>query len=250
MIFSRHFIAFLCLGLLPACLLKAADDDEAIRRPSVGLRFTWLTTRMFDTTTVLYSTTKPVAYYSVSGAQSFARFLVSPTVEYRLKPKLSVGAEFRFHHAKFAETSTMKSGIQDPNSNTDDRKTTTIQSTSKANYWEFPFLARYYGLRKKGWWSPAYVGAGAEWRHIGKVRTGTDSTFADGVTDYSEIPAVPNRANQVGAVAAVGMRLVDDATHIKVHLEFRFIRWQGSTFQSVSYHSAPNQMELGLAFSY
>jgi hypothetical protein len=205
---------------------------------------------MFNTDTVTYSTTRPVADYSVTGNSNFARFLFSPTVEYRLKSKLSVSGEFRFHHAQFLQTTIMKSGLVDPNSNIDDRLTSTIKQSNKANYLEFPFLVRYYGIRKKGWWSPAYAGAGVEYQHIGRVRTGTDYTWADGVTDYNEVPTAPVRSNQVGVIAAVGMRLVDYATHLKMNAEVRFIRWKGPAFQSQSYRSSPNQVEIGLGFSY
>jgi hypothetical protein len=248
--FIRFFIAILCLGLFPACLLWGADADDTVRRPSIGLRLSWYPTRMFTTDSATYSTTHPIADYSVWGSANFARFMVSPTAEFRLKPKLSVSGEFRFHHAKFVQFTTMKSGLVDPNSTGDDRVTSVIKQTNRANYWEFPFLARYYGLRKKGWWSPAYVGAGVEYQHIGRVRTETDYTWADGVTEYNEIPTVPSRANQVGFIAAAGMRLVDETTRLKMNVELRYIRWQGRAFEGPSYRSTPGQFELGLGFSY
>jgi hypothetical protein len=251
MISLRPFAAILCLSLLPACVLRAADDDDnTIRRPSIGFRVSWYATRMFETGTVTYSTTKPVADYTITSNSSYARFFFSPTAEFRIKPKLSVSGEFRFHHASFIETSQMKSGVVDPNANADDRLNSTIKRSNKANYWEFPFLVRYYGIRKKGWWSPAYVGAGVEYQHIGRVRTGTDYTWADGVTDYNEIPTAPAHANQVGVIAAAGMRLVDYATHLKVNVEARYIRWQGRAFEAQSYRSTPNQVEVGIGFSY
>ena len=143
----------------------------------------------------------------------------------------------------------MKSGTIDPNSGGDDRKTTTIAQTSKANYWEFPFLAHYYGIRRGKLWSRSYVSGGVALRHVGRVRTGTGYAYADGTTDYNEVPAVPNRSNQVGLVVGAGLRFID-SFNIKLTPEVRFTRWLGTTFQGIAYRSAANQVQAGVGISF
>jgi opacity protein-like surface antigen len=244
------FKSLLVAGLAAGFAAAADDTDPAIRRPSFGIRIESFGTRMFSTKSdVEASTTKPIADYTYSASSSSPRVAIEPTVEYRLLPKLSISAGLCFHHAQYQQVTEIKTGTVDPNSGSDDRKPTTITESTKANYWEFPVLAHYYGLRPGRWWSRAYVSAGVKLRHVGRVRTGTDYANADGTTDYNEIPAVPGRSNQLGFVAGAGLRLID-SFNIKMTPEVRFIRWQGVTFQGLAYRSMANQVEVGVGFSF
>jgi opacity protein-like surface antigen len=246
----RPFPIALLLSLLAGCLAAQDTNGPAIRRPSFGIRLETFDIPMFSTKSNLaVSTTKPVADYTYSATSDSPRLAVEPAIEYRLWDKVSVSAGFCFHHAQYQQTTKIKSGTIDPNVGVDDRGTTTITETSKANYWDFPFLAHYYGLRPGKWWSRSYVSAGVQLRHVGRVRTGTDYSYADATTDYNEIPAVPDRRNQVGLVVGGGLRFID-SNNIKLTPEVRFIRWQGTTFQGPAYRSTANQVEAGVGFSF
>ena len=244
----RKVARFVCL--LSAPLLFAADDAEpAIRRPSFGFRIESYANRLFSTTNTEVVTTKPVADYTYTGSTHSARAGVAPTLEFRMTKHVSLGVELHFHHAQYQQTTSFTSGIVDPNANADDRKMTTIKETTQANYWEVPLVARYYGFRRNGWLSKAYGAGGVEWRHVGRIRTGTEYAYADGTTDYNEIPAQPDLTNQAGAVVGVGFRFIN-SLHMKFTPEVRFVRWQGIVFQGQSYRSRENQLELSLGWSY
>jgi hypothetical protein len=232
----RTLFRSLLLASTVAASAAAADDNgPAIRRPSFGFRIEWFDTPMFRTTYVATSTTNPAAAYTYSGTTDSPRWAVEPTAEYRVLDRLSISAGLCFHHAQYQQTSTV----------TENSATNTIAQTSTANYWEFPFLAHYYGFGSGRWWSKPYVSAGLQFRHIGRVRTGTDYIYSDDTTNYNEIPAVPNRSNQLGFVAGVGLRFIDDF-NIKMTPEIRFIRWQGETFEGPAYRSMTNQLEVGV----
>jgi hypothetical protein len=154
-----------------------------------------------------------------------------------------------FHHALYRAVTEMRSGVKDSNSSTDDRAVTTITETTKANYWELPVLARYYGIRRSGLLAKAYVAGGPAFRHVGKIRTGTEFAYADSTTDYNEAAAVPNLRNQFGAVAAVGLRFIDEVG-LKVTPEIRFVRWRGLAFQGTSYRSTQNDASIGIGFAF
>jgi hypothetical protein len=126
----------------------------------------------------------------------------------------------------------------------------TLTQGVKARYWEAPLMARYFGLLPSGLFSHAYIAAGVEYRHVGLVRDRNRYQYADGEIYYDQTPATPNLTNQFGYVAGLGMRLIDDATKIRVMPEVRFIRWQGTTFQGPGYRSAANQLEIGVGVSY
>jgi hypothetical protein len=245
---SSKIVFFACL--VPGFLLFGQDDTPpAIRRPSLGIRIEYFDTPFFKTSTVQASTTDPIADYTYIGSTGSPRWVLAPTVEYRLWGHLSLSGELHFHHAQYKQTTQMLSGLRDPNSSTDDRQVTTITQTTRANFWEFPFLVHYYGFRPKGWFHRAYASAGVEWRYVGKIRTGTDYSYADGTTDYNEIPAQPNLTNQFGVVVGGGLRFMD-AFRVKVTPEVRYIRWQGVTFQGQGYRSMPDQLEAGIGLSF
>lgn len=194
-------------------------------------------------------TTPPVASYSYFPSNGSQKAALAATFEYMFTPRLSVGAEFYLTHAKYTLTTQVRNGLPGPNAGVDDRPLTTYAESSNADYWVFPMLARYGGVRSRGFLSHLYVAAGAEYRHVGRVRTGTDIYYPDGTTGYTEIAAVPTNSNQIGGVIGLGLRMLDDLG-IKVAPEIRFIRWTNSTFEGPGYHSQMNQAEAGLGFSF
>lgn len=258
--------------LLAAGACRAADDSQtatpappdsskvttdagepkrpAVRRPSLGFRVTYFGLPFFKTATTTASTTTPViASYTYVGGTSSPKLAVSPTAEYRLTDRLSLGIEFRFHHTDFSQTTTILSGIVNPNASTDDRQPITITQQTEASYWEVPLLAHYYGLPGGGLLSRAYASGGWEFRYISNIRTGTDFSYPGGATDYNEIPVGSGRNTQFGAVVGLGLRFID-AFNIKISPEVRFTRWMGSTFQGQGYNAAANELEGGIGISF
>jgi hypothetical protein len=238
------------LAMAPALFAAdAASDPAEIHRPSVGFRIECFGNRLFTTSTTQVTTTQPIQSITYASTSHSPKIGIAPTIEYRITHHLSLGLELLFHHAEYTLTENIVSGKLDPNASSDDRKTTTITQNSKINYWEVPLVARWYGFTKSGILSNVYVGGGLEWRHIGRVRTGNEFAYADGVTDYNETPVKPSLTNQAGVVAALGYRAAN-RLKMKFTPEVRFIRWQGVPFQGPSYRSQSNQVELSLGWSY
>ncbi|HLH44451.1 MAG TPA: hypothetical protein VKV74_15780 [Bryobacteraceae bacterium] len=259
--FLRDFGAA-CLGmaLASAPLLgqqKAPSPDTgadtgfpaALRRFYFGIRVEDFPLRLFNTTTAQSSTQQPIADYTYSGSSSSQKAAPAATFEYTINPRLSVGVEFYLTHVKFIQTTQVRTGLPSPNSSTDDRPVTTYVESSTADYWVLPFLVRYNGLRSRGFLRHLYGVAGAEYRRVGRVRTGTDIYYPDGGAGYTEIPAIPTHSNQMGGVVGLGLRFVDDLG-LKVAPEVRFIRWDSATFEGPSYVSARSQAEISLGFAF
>jgi len=253
MIFSRTLITALCVSLLP-CALPAQDDKSAEgssgegRRWLVGARLEGFASSLFTGQTVTAHTTSPIADYTYTGSSKSPRVSLGPSFEYRLSDHLTVGAEFRFHHAEYKQITQMRSGLVDPTLASDTRPVSTYTENTKINYYEAPLLLHYY-LRSPEPLKRVYVSAGVEYRHVGRVRTGTEFVYADGSTDYNEIPATPLRTNQLGLVAGVGLRYVT-RFKLRIEPELRFINWQGATFREAAIRSAVNQVEFGFGFSF
>lgn len=241
--------AAFCVWLAPTVLGAADEPQPVVRRPSIGIRIQLLPGRPFGTSVVERSTTSPVAEYADSATSASGGYTVAPTLEYRLTDRFSLRTEFRLHRTHYQQKSEMLSGEKDPNAVTDDRRTSTITVTTKANYWEIPLLVQYHGLRRTRLLSRAYLLGGMEFRHAGKIRTGNEYSWADGVTDYNETPSGVARRNLVGATVGIGIRFVDDL-RIKIMPEVRYVRWSGSTFEGTAFHSLVNQCEAGIGVSF
>ncbi len=243
----------LCAWLLPAACLFAADDSAPAPwwRPTVGVRIGAAPMSLFRTDTAYASTTAPVASYTYVPSTSTFKLDVAVTAEHSFSKRFSLGLEIRFHHAQFLQTTTMLSGILDPNSTYDDRRPSTFVESTKARYYEAPLVARYYGLRPAGLFSRAFVAVGLEYRRVGLVRNRNEYLYADGEINYTQtVVAPPSMTNQLGFVAGAGMRFIDEPTRIRVTPEVRFIRWKGDVFQGPGYRSAANQLEIGVGVSY
>ena len=238
------------LGVVCACIgctaLSAADDaPEPARRYSFGARIEYLTTPLFRTYYGTASTTNPISS-SVSIATTHTpRFTLVPLLEFRLTSHVSAQTELHFRHAQYQEVTYTTFGVQDPNSPVDDRRMTTVRLTNKINYWEIPLLANYYGLRRSGVLRRLFVTAGAELRHVGRVRTGTEYSNADNTYDYNENPALSLHSNQIGLVAGVGLRS-GTLFHLRAKPEIRYIQWQGTLFDGTAYRSAHRQLQVGM----
>ena len=253
MTFRNAFTTFTLVVAVFCPAMRAQEQEKVeppiVRRPSLGVRFVYIGSPGFETFGAQQSTTKPIADYTYSASTSKGRLRVSPNLEYRLTPRISLGLEFLFEHAEYKQTTQIRSGTKDPNASTDTRPVTTTTETTRSSYWELPFMARYYRLRRSGILSKAYIAGGAAYRHIGNVRSGTEYQNADGTTDYNEIAATRASTNQVGFGGGIGIRFVDDF-RIKITPELRIIRWLGHSFEGPSYRSAPYQYAATLGFSF
>jgi hypothetical protein len=97
--------------------------------------------------------------------------------------------------------------------------------------------------------SKTYFAGGMQYRRVGRIRTGTEYSNADGTTDYTEIAASAQKKNQFGITVGIGMRFIDQVG-IRVAPEIRYTRWVGATFQGTSYRSVSNQLEAGFGLSF
>lgn len=235
--------------LLAPAVLGAEDGLEDTHRYQIGGRVQAFPLRLFEVKSLTKSTTQPIADYTYNSSTKSQKATLTPTFEYRLNSRWSVGTDFMLHHANYVEKEEIRTGKKDPNASTDDRKVTTITQTTKANYWEMPILARYYGLRSSGILKKAYAIGGLGFRHVGRVRTGNEYSYADSTTDYNEAPARPSRQNQFGAVAGIGLRFIDDFK-LKIMPEVRYTRWAGYTFEGQSYKSVQNELRVGFGISF
>lgn len=230
--------------------------DATVTPPkySFGVRIEYFPERFFQTQYVQTNTTNPIQTSDYYGTSAGSKITLGLTAEYLMTKHLSLGLDFFYHQEEYTQLDKVKSGLQDPNSSYDNRPVTSITQDTRANYWDFPLVARYYISRAKaprglGWISQTFLIGGGTFRHVANIRTGTSTSLPDGSTSYNEVPVTPQNRNTVGLVGGVGYKLFEYGK-FKAMGEARYTRWFGYTFQGPAYESQKNQLEIGLSFTY
>jgi hypothetical protein len=231
-----------------------SDVTVTPARISFGVRVEYFPERFFQTQYTQTSSTNPIlssAYFATSAG---SKYTLGLTGEYLLTKRISLGLDFYYHQEEYTQLDQIKSGLLDPNSSYDNRPLTSVTQDTRADYWDVPVVARYYGLRSKaprglGWLSQTFLIGGGAYRHVSNIRTGTSTSLPDGSTAYNEIPVAPNHNNLLGLVGGVGYKLFEYGK-FKAMGEARYTRWFGYTFQGPAYESQKNQLEIGLSFTY
>jgi hypothetical protein len=223
-------------------------------RISFGVRVEYFPERFVQTQYTQTNTTNPILNSSYFGTSAGAKYTLGLTGEYLLTRRISLGVDFFYHQEEYTQLDQIKSGMLDPNSSYDNRPLTSVTQDTRANYWDVPVVARYYGLRSKaprgmGWLTQTFLIGGGAYRHVSNVRTANATSLPDGSTSYNEIPAAPNHNNLLGLVGGVGYKLFEYGK-FKAMGEVRYTRWFQYTFQGPAYESQKNQLEIGLSFTY
>ena len=230
------------------------DAPVTMPRVSFGIRIEYFPERFFQTQFTTINTTNPILSTSSFGTSAGSKLYFGLTSEYRLTKRVTVGLDFFRHQAEYTQLSLIKSGLPDPNSSYDNRPVTSLTQDTRAYYWDFPLVVRYYGFHVKripgmGWLSQTYLLGGGAYRHLSDVRTGTSTSFPDGSTSYNEIPVAPLHNNLFGVVGGAGYKFFE-YNKWKAMIEARYTRWFEDTYQGASYKSAKNQVELGISITY
>ncbi len=225
------------------------QDLEGTRRFTFGIHIQAYPLKMFDTKDATSSTAKPLADYNYSTTTDSPKVGFGPAFEYRITNHISAGVEMLFHRVQYKQLTETRTGKKDTSTTTDSRPLATLNETTRSNTWEFPVLARYYGIRERGIFSKLYVLGGGSFRRTTNVRTANEISNADGTTDYNEIATRPAKANQVGMVGGFGIRFIDNY-RIRIAPEVRITRWNGFAFQGQSVTSVRNDIQGGIGITF
>ncbi len=232
----------------------SSDATVTSPRYSFGFRVEYFPQRFFQTAFTTINTTNPILSTSSFGTSAGSKLSFGLASEFRLNDHVTVGLDFFRHQEEYTQLSLIKSGLQDPNSSYDNRPVTSVTQDTRADYWDFPLVARYYGFHLKrikymNWLGQTYLLGGGAFRHVSNIRTGTSTSEPDGSTSYNEIPAAPLHNNLLGVVGGGGYKVFEYGK-FKALAEARYTRWFDSTFEGAAYRGAKNQVELGLSFTY
>jgi hypothetical protein len=134
-----------------------------------------------------------------------------------------------------------------------DAYTTSYYSRTRANYFDFPLLARYHS-RYSLLHSSVFVEGGGTARFVEQITTSTtvDTTVnAALVSDCcTEIPDRPSHRLVAGPTVGLGLRIPRDEIGVQIVPEIRYTRWLENTFSAVPTMSNRNQAEVLLSITF
>ncbi len=158
------------------------------------------------------------------------RYLIGPTVEFRLPWRLSIGVDALYKRIGYEYQQTA------PN---------VLTTGTVANSWEFPALLKWEIL--PGPIRP-FVDAGMSVRHISGISQVRD--VANVVTEINNVPEF-NKQNDIGFVFGGGVAF--KFSRVRVSPEFRYVRWGSEAFRDpvlTLLRSNRNQGDFLLGFTF
>jgi Outer membrane protein beta-barrel domain len=234
---------------------SSENPDKGVRKHfTIGLRIRDLPLKQFSvmgnqTTLTTTTTTTPARDWSFTTTSKSPWWGAGVDLEYAVNPHWTVTAELMMTRLHYTKTTTIAWGTDDPTTTVDERSHMFLDEDTRATLWDVPVLVHYRGLFPSGRLSNMFVSAGAAFRTVTKLKSSTAITYPDTSTGTDLTTAPLSKRTLVGAVAGVGIRVVDDF-HIVWTPEIRYTRWDGSTFGTDSTVSPKNQLEVGLGFTF
>lgn len=235
----------ICLMTMPAAYGQESSSTPepevkptGWKRLSIGIRVAGYPFNVLSNKDVNITTTNPPATFAISTSNTYLQVGVGPSLEYALFGKFSLAAELFYHRLSYTKTTQITI--------TSDDALTGITETTSARLWDAPVLLRYRGFGESGIRSKIYATVGGELRDVAHIHSLTVTNLPNGTNLVGYAPAAPSIRNLPGAVAGVGLRLVDDFG-IKVEPEVRYTHWFGDTFDSGSTRSRKEQVDISIA---
>jgi len=194
----------------------------------------------FDSKTWKYSS---VATTDISNHLGFGL-----TFALDITSRVSLNVDALYRRAGFRSGLDITEGLDDDNTEADERKYTTGFEQTKLDYWDVPVTMRIHDgpatRRVRG-----FIEAGAVLRHAANVRTYSERSEPGRAPVVETTPAVVSHTNTLGGVVGAGW---DWRTGKMVHFvpQLRYTHWAKPVFDTGGARSARGQIEfmLGITF--
>jgi hypothetical protein len=142
----------------------------------------------------------------------------------------------------------------DATTSLNDPLTTMTFDRTRANYYDFPLLARYHLSKYHLLHSPVFIEAGGTMRYVDQITTSTtvDTTVNSALVSNccSEVPDRPAHRIVYGPTVGFGLRLLPDEFGVRITPEIRYTRWLDATFSSGPTKSNHDQAEVLISITF
>ncbi len=227
---------------------KIRESQQREKRFSFGFRVRGFPWELIQSRTQTVSYPNPVESITYQTTPFGRQFGGGLTLELVLTRHILFSAEALYTHVRYSKITNLYVGTDNTATTADERKLTTTNEFTEANFWDIPLMFRFQGLRSSGVLSKIYFSGGATLRHVGNVKTNSAVIDPEDNVTYSTAPASTKR-NLLGTVFGLGMRFTDDF-NIHVTPEARYTMWRGYSFNGDSTLTRKGQVEIGLGFTF
>ncbi len=221
-----------------------------VRRVSAGATLSVLILPVVKLGTVNTITLSPVAdilYNSVGVEQ---RLGWGGQAQAAVTERFAVNVGFLLRRAGYQMNADILEGTDNPNTPQDDRIHTVKNEDTRAKFFDFPVVVRYYGKDRHTAGARWFLEGGAALRHVSKIKTSIDTTVGTGDTVCCDTtPARPARRTIRGFVGGFGVQLIDPVG-VRVVPEVRYTRWAGRSFDAFSTRTELNQVEVMISLTF
>jgi hypothetical protein len=183
-------------------------------------------------------------YTDTLGSKSESRPLGGGVAGYfYLTRTLSLNLDFIYRRTGYNATTSLN-----------DPLTTMTYDRTRANYFDFPLLARYHVSKYHLLHSPVFIEAGGTMRYVDQITSSTtvNTTVNSALvsTCCSEVPDRPDHRIVYGPTVGLGLRLQPDEFGVRITPEIRYTRWLESTFSSGPTKSNHDQAEVLISITF
>jgi hypothetical protein len=221
-----------------------------VRRFSAGATLSVLTLPIIkDATTNPITTNPPVdALYTSTGM--LQRIGWGGQVQAAITERLAVNVGFLLRRVGYKLNSDIFEGVFNPVAPVDTRIHTIKNEDTRAKFFDFPVVVRYYGKDRHTAGVRWFVEGGAALRYVSRIKTAIDTTVGTGDTVCCDhTPAQPARRTIRGFVGGLGVQIIDPVG-VRVVPEVRYTRWAGRSFDALSTRTELNQVEAMISLTF
>jgi hypothetical protein len=228
---------------------QQSEQASSLKRFSLGGRVSILAINLMNNELASSSTSEPPVKTTLTSASVSNQLGGGATLQFAVHDRLALSVDFLYRRAGYKAGFDRVEGVDDPETEEDERIFTSSFEQTRADYWDVPVLLRIYdsGRRKQG--ARAFVNGGVAIRFVKNLRTFREFTLPDGSIGGDETPADPANTTLKGVVFGAGWQF-GSKVGLKVMPEVRYTRWLGHTFDTPPTRSKRHQVEFlfGITF--
>ena len=227
---------------------ETTGEDPLPRRFSIGARGGILFPNLMNTDSQSSSTSEPPMQMTIGSTSTASHLGGGVAVEFAVFDRLGIGFDVLYRRSGYKTGTDIIEGVDDEDTDEDDRLYTTSVEGTRANYWDIPIVARFYDTSRRETRPGVFLELGAALRYAVNIRTFREHLYTDNTTEVDETPVTPANRMVPGIVLGGGFNLKGGG--LRIMPSARFTHWMANTFDSPPTMSKTNQWEilLGIMF--
>lgn len=221
-----------------------------VRRISAGATLSVLALKLVKNGFTSSVTISPVADSLYDSAGIEQRIGWGGQVQAAVTERFAVNAGFVLRRAGYVMNTDTLEGTDNPNTPADDRIHTITFEDTRAKFFDFPVVVRYYGKDRHTAGTRWFVEGGAALRHVSRIKTSINTTVGlEDTVCCDTTPTQPARRTIRGFVGGFGVQVIDPVG-VRVVPQVRYTRWAGRSFDAFSTRTELNQVEAMISLTF